>query len=164
MEGAGGGSRRTGCAIQSRRAARARAVSAFFIACFSLCLLPGSALAGEAAPNGELPPLPVAATPEEEFDFIRKLADAGEHQPAARALRDFIRANARWARIDEANLLYGIMLVESGDVTVGCEVLERIIQAAPQDEKNAPAFYFRGNHLQTIPTLWQRTKNPHAEP
>ncbi|HUS57316.1 MAG TPA: tetratricopeptide repeat protein [Planctomycetota bacterium] len=98
-------------------------------------------LAGEA---------PAADEVTAEFEAIKKLADARKHLEAATKLRDFTRRNARWERFDEANLLMGCELVLCGDVTVGKEVLDRIIQKAPEAAETAPAYFYRGTAYETL--------------
>jgi len=95
-------------------------------------------------------PEAIFLTPTDQFESVRKMVDAGDHQKAARALKEFIRTNARWERIEEANRLYGIELVESGDVSMGIEIFDRLIREDPESERNAPAYFYRGKGLEAL--------------
>jgi len=89
-------------------------------------------------------------TPADEFAAIEKMAATGDNTRTVRVLKEFLRTNARWERIEEANRLYGIQLVESGDVSMGIEILDRLIREDPEAARNAPAYFYRGKGLEAL--------------
>ena len=89
-------------------------------------------------------------TPAEQFDALRKLGDSGKHQEAAAKLREFTLANAAWDRIDDANLLLGAELVLSGEITAGKDVLDRLIQKAPDSELAVGANFYVGKAAEAL--------------
>jgi len=116
------------------------------------CGLLAASFLAKAAPcaAGEPPKQEAALDPAKEFETIKQLADTGKDQRAARELRDFIRRNATWPRLEEANQLLGVTLVRSGDLSVGREILDRIVQNAPEAESSASAYFYRGRAFEGL--------------
>jgi len=102
-------------------------------------LLCSAALAASALTAAEKPAPADAA---KDYADIQKLVKAGSHHQAAEKLGEFIRHHIQWERLKEAELLYGIELVESGKLALGQDRLKRYLEVHRGEPETVRARFY----------------------
>ncbi len=93
---------------------------------------------------------PQSGDPAVQFQALEKEFSESNYAAAAVGLQAFTRENAGWQRIAEATRLYGASLVLSGEISAGKQILDRIIEQAPDAPETAEAYFYRGKALEGL--------------